>query len=56
MRIDKFLSVTGKATRTEAKKAIRAKAVTVNGVAVTASDMHIDPNKDIVSFFGEKIV
>lgn len=55
MRIDKFLSVTGKATRTEAKKAIRAKAVTVNGVAVTSADMHINPTKDIISFFGENV-
>ena len=56
MRIDKFLSVTGTATRTEAKKAIRAKAVTVNGIAVSASDMHIDPNNDEITFFGEKII
>ena len=56
MRIDKFLSITGTATRTEAKKAVRAKAVTVNGVAVTSADTHIDPFKDEVVFFGEKIV
>lgn len=56
MRIDKFLSVTGKATRTEAKKAIRAKAVAVNGVAVTSADMHIDPFTDAITFFGEEIV
>ena len=56
MRIDKFLSVTGTATRTEAKKAIRAKAVTVNGCAVTSPDMHIDPNNDEITFFGSKII
>ena len=56
MRIDKFLSVTGTATRTEAKKAIRSKAVTVNGVAAKSSDMHIDPLKDEIVFFGETIV
>ncbi len=56
MRVDKFLSVTGKATRTEAKKAIRAKAVSVNGVAVTSSDMQIDPIKDVVVFFGETVL
>lgn len=56
MRIDKFLSVTGKATRTEAKKAIRAKAVAVNGVVATSSDMQIDPIKDVVSFFGETVI
>lgn len=55
MRIDKFLSVTGKATRTEAKKAIRAKSVAVNGVAVRSADMHIDPLVDKVTFLGELI-
>lgn len=53
MRVDKFLSVTGKATRTEAKKAVRAKAVTVNGVAISSSDVQIDPNNDVIAFFGE---
>ena len=56
MRIDKFLSVTGTATRTEAKKAIRAKAVSVNGVSVTSADTHIDPFNDEVLYFGEKII
>lgn len=56
MRIDKFLSVTGTATRTEAKKAVRAKSVTVNGKAVSSADMHIDPLKDEITFFGEKIL
>lgn len=56
MRIDRFLSTTGKATRTEAKKAIRAKAVTVNGKAVTASDMHVDPINDIITFYGETVI
>lgn len=56
MRVDKFLSVTGMATRTEAKKAIRAKAVTVNGNAVTSADMHIDPINDTICFFGTEVV
>lgn len=56
MRIDKFLSVTGTATRTEAKKAVRAKAVTVNGTAVASADIHIDPLKDEITFFGQKII
>lgn len=56
MRIDKFLSVTGTATRTEAKKAVRAKAVTVNGVAVKSADTHIDPINDEITYFGQRIV
>ena len=56
MRIDKFLSVTGKATRSEAKKAIRAKAVSVNGVAATSADIHIDPVNDVITYFGEVVI
>ena len=56
MRLDKFLSVTGVATRTEAKKAIRARAVSVNGVAANSAEMQINPEIDEVLFFGEKII
>ena len=56
MRVDRFLSVTGTATRTEAKKAIRLKAVTVNGKAVTSADMHIDPKNDVICFFGSEVI
>ena len=56
MRIDKFLSVTGTASRAEAKKAVRAKAVTVNGIAVGSADTHIDPFKDEITFYGAKII
>ena len=56
MRIDKFLSVTGTASRTEAKKAVRAKAVTVNGIAASSADTHIDPFKDEITFYGAKII
>ena len=56
MRLDKFLSVTGAATRTEAKKAIRARAVSVNGVAANSAEIQINPEIDEVLFFGEKII
>ena len=56
MRIDKFLSVTGTASRTEAKKAVRSKAVTVNGIAASSADTHIDPFKDEIAFYGAKII
>ena len=56
MRLDKFLSTTGKASRTEAKKAIRAKSVTVNGAVAKSADMQIDPNNDEIVFLGEKII
>ncbi|MCQ2770484.1 MAG: rRNA pseudouridine synthase [Clostridia bacterium] len=49
MRIDKFLSETGYATRTESKK------IAVNGVAIKDTSVHIDPDKDIITFCGEVI-
>lgn len=56
MRIDKFLGITGCATRTEAKKLIRSGAVTVNGVAVRAADAKLDPEKDKVVFCGKEVI
>ena len=55
MRLDKFLSVTGKATRSEAKTAVRRGRVLVNGVAPKSSDVKIDPERDTVSFDGETV-
>ena len=56
MRLDKFLSTTGTCSRTEAKKAIRAKAVTVNSTVAKSGDMQIDPHIDKISFYGEDII
>ncbi len=56
MRIDKFLGITGCATRTEAKKLIRSGAVTVNGVAVRSADAKLDPEKDKVVFCGKEVI
>ena len=56
MRLDKFLSTTGTCSRTEAKKAIRAKAVAVNSTVAKSGDMQIDPDIDKISFYGEDII
>lgn len=56
MRIDKFLGITGCATRTEAKRIIRSGAVTVNGVAVRSADAKLDPERDKVCYCGKEIV
>lgn len=56
MRIDKYLGLTGCATRTEAKKIIRSGGVTVNGVVVKSADAKFDPEKDKVVFCGREIV
>lgn len=55
MRIDKFLSNMGIASRTESSKVARQGGILVNGVAVKKADVHIDPDKDEVIFCGRKI-
>ena len=55
MRIDKFLSNMGVATRSESSKAARGGLILVNGVAVKKADAHIDPEKDEIIFCGRKI-
>ena len=56
MRLDKFLSVTGTATRSEASRAVRSGRVTVNGLGVKSADHKIDPEKDTVCFDGVRVV
>ncbi len=53
MRIDKLISEAGFASRSEAAKAAKKGNVTVNGEAVKDLSRHIDPEKDVVTFFGE---
>lgn len=56
MRIDKFLSITGCCSRSDAKRAIRSKNVLINGIAVRSADEKIEPNKDEVIYYGKKII
>ena len=55
MRIDKFLSNMGVATRTESSKAARQGGILVNGATVKKADIHIDPEKDVVTYLGRRI-
>ena len=55
MRIDKFLSNMGIASRTESSKAARGGLILVNGVAVKKADIHNDPEKDEIIFCGRTI-
>ena len=55
MRLDKFLSSSGTASRSETLRAVRSGNVTVNGAAAKKSDMQIDPDKDIITYFGKAI-
>lgn len=55
MRLDKFLSNMGKATRSESSRLARAGKILVNGVPVKKCDVHIDPTTDIVSLNGVNV-
>lgn len=55
MRIDKYLSLAGAATRTEASKAARKGGILVDGIPVRDMGMHIDPAENTVSYYGEVI-
>ena len=56
MRLDKFLSETGTATRSESAKAIRRGGVLVDGVAASSPSMQIDPERSVIDYLGERVV
>lgn len=55
-RIDKLLAVSGYGSRKDAKKLLHSGAVTVDGVAVTNADFHVDTEKSTVAVDGEPLV
>lgn len=55
MRIDKLLSEMGKASRTESAKLARQGKILVNGAAVKRADVHINPDKDVITLCGSEI-
>ncbi|MBQ7172126.1 MAG: 16S rRNA pseudouridine(516) synthase [Clostridia bacterium] len=55
MRLDRFLSEMGKATRRETALAVRRGEITVNGAPADRPDLRIDENADAVVFRGERI-
>lgn len=56
MRLDKFLSVTKTASRTEAAKAARNGRITVNGNVVRDCACHIDEKSDVICFDGAVVI
>lgn len=56
MRIDKFLSVMGIASRSESLRAARNGKITVDGIICKRVDTHIDPNVNVVTYEGETII
>ena len=55
MRMDKYLADCGVGTRSEVKKYIKAKQITLNGQIVSKADVKIDENNDVVCFRGKEI-
>ncbi len=56
MRLDKYLSLTGAATRSETSRAVRAGEVLVDGIPAKKSDQPIDPDTVRVIFRGMPVV
>lgn len=55
MRLDKYLSLAGIASRSETSKAARGGEVLVNGVPVRKADMQVDPDTVAVTFKGQPV-
>ncbi|MFJ8515979.1 pseudouridine synthase [Lysinibacillus xylanilyticus] len=55
MRLDKLLSNMGYGSRKEVKQLLKQKAVTVDGAYAKDSALHVDPDKQEVSVFGERV-
>lgn len=56
MRLDKFLSITGCCSRSDAKRAVRGKNVTVNGAVAKSADAQIHEESDVIAYFGRTVV
>lgn len=56
MRLDKYMSLCGKASRSDTARAVRRGEITVNGQAVRRGDHPIDPDADRVVFRGEPVI
>ena len=56
IRLDKFLSITGTLSRSDAKKAIRKGRVTVNGIPASTADREVDAEADKIALDAREIV
>lgn len=56
MRLDKYLSLAGTASRTETAKAVRRGEVLVDGVPAGRADMQVDPDTVSVLFKGQAVL
>ncbi len=55
MRLDKFLSNMGIATRKEAASAAKKGGILINGVPTRDASVHIDEEKDEICYLGKKV-
>lgn len=55
MRLDKLLANMGYGSRKEVKQLLKQKAVTVDGIEAKDPAMKVDPEKQNVSVFGERV-
>lgn len=55
IRLDKYLAELGAGTRSEVKKLIKAKLVTVNGIPATKPEQKIEEEQDEVCLRGKKL-
>ena len=56
MRIDKYLAECGIGTRSEVKKYIKAKQITVNGAVIGKPEQKVDEAVDVICFKGQQII
>lgn len=56
LRIDKYLADCGIGTRSEVKKYIKAKQITVNEQVISKPDVKVDENIDRICFMGKEII
>lgn len=56
MRLDKLLANMGYGSRKEVKQLLKQKAVTVDGIHVKDAAMHVDPDKQDVSVYDERVI
>lgn len=56
MRLDRFLTEMGLGTRSEVKKLLKTKQITVNGVAVLKPELKVDPESDEICYKNNKII
>ena len=55
MRLDKFISNCGAASRSEVKKLVKNGCVTVNGVPAKKADISVDENGDVICVNGTEL-